>query len=89
MSAQVAGPPNPPPAGTTPAASAKPDSVSPRPAAPRSSGGQRPEKVRVKNRQTMAEIARAYGTSVPAIMMENNMVTDQVRPGQVLKLPRK
>jgi len=45
--------------------------------------------VRVKNRQTMAEIARAYGTSVPAIMMENNMVTDQVRPGQVLKLPRK
>ena len=89
VSAQVAGPPNPPPAGTTPAASAKPDSVSPRPAAPRSSGGQRPEKVRVKNRQTMAEIARAYGTSVPAIMMENNMVTDQVRPGQVLKLPRK
>jgi len=37
----------------------------------------------------MADIARAYGTSIPAIMMENNLVTDQVRPGQVLKLPRR
>ena len=49
--------------------------------------GKRPEKVRVKNGQTMDDIARAYGTSVPAIMMLNNLVTDRVRPGQVLKLP--
>jgi LysM repeat protein len=35
----------------------------------------------------MDDIARAYGTSVPAIMMLNNLVTDRVRPGQVLKLP--
>lgn len=51
--------------------------------------GPRPEKVRVKNGQTMNDIARAYGTSVPAIMMENNLVTDRVHPGQVLKLPRR
>jgi len=37
----------------------------------------------------MAEIARTYGVSVAAIMMENNMVSDQVRAGQTLKLPRK
>jgi LysM repeat protein len=37
----------------------------------------------------MADIARAYGTSVAAIMMENNMVTDRVHSGQVLKLPRR
>jgi LysM repeat protein len=37
----------------------------------------------------MAVIARTWGTSVAAIMMENNLVSDQVRPGQVLKLPRK
>jgi LysM repeat protein len=51
--------------------------------------GPRPEKVRVKNGQTLADIARIYGTSVPAIMMENNMTRDGVNPGQVIRLPRK
>jgi LysM repeat protein len=37
----------------------------------------------------MAEIGRTYGVSVASIMMENNMVSDRVRAGQVLKLPRK
>jgi LysM repeat protein len=49
----------------------------------------RPEKVRVKSGETMADIAARYGTSVPAIMMENNLVSDRARPGQVLRLPRK
>jgi LysM repeat protein len=53
-------------------------------------GGPRPEKVRVKSGQTLADIARLYGTSVAAIMMENDMTTqDVVHPGQVIKLPRK
>jgi LysM repeat protein len=69
------------------AAAARPDSAKAASSAPVQ--GPRPEKVRVRNGQTMGDIARAYGTSVPAIMMENNMVTDQVRPGQVLKLPHR
>jgi LysM repeat protein len=30
-----------------------------------------------------------YGTSAAAIMMENNLVSDRVHSGQVLKLPPK
>jgi LysM repeat protein len=37
----------------------------------------------------MADIARTFRISVAAIMMENNLVSDRVRPGQVLKLPPK
>jgi LysM repeat protein len=37
----------------------------------------------------MADIAAMYGTSVAAIMMENNLTSDRVRPGQTLKLPQK
>jgi LysM repeat protein len=57
--------------------------------APQERSKPRPEKVKVKSGETMADIASRYGTSVPAIMMENNLVTDRARPGQVLKLPRK
>jgi LysM repeat protein len=89
-----------PAASATPApsAAARPDSAAARASAVAGSAavaspppipGKRPEKVRVKNGQTMDDIARAYGTSVPAIMMENNLVTDRVRPGQMLKLPRR
>jgi LysM repeat protein len=85
--------PSPTPA---PNAAARPDSAAARASAdagsaasPPPTPAKRPERVRVKNGQTMSDIARAYGTSVPAIMMENNMVTDRVHSGQVLKLPRK
>src|SRR5207302_1542455 len=47
----------------------------------------RPDKVRVKSGETMMSIARRYNTSVAAIMMENNLVSDQVRSGQMLKIP--
>ncbi len=81
--------------GTVPASGAgaagKPDSAGAGiPASQeRAENTSRPEKVRVKSGQTMADIARTFRTSVPAIMMENNLVSDRVRPGQVLKLPPK
>ena len=49
----------------------------------------RPDKVKVKSGETLADIAKRWGNSVPAIMMENNMVRDTVKPGQTLKLPPK
>jgi len=48
----------------------------------------RPAKVKVKSGETLAIIAKRYGLSPAAIMMENNMVRDEVKPGQTLKLPR-
>jgi LysM repeat protein len=88
-SAPAASPaPAPPAAAQT--APARPDTASKAAATePGPKPGPRPDKVRVKSGQTMAEIARTYGVSVASIMMENDMVTDRVRPGQVLKLPRK
>jgi LysM repeat protein len=72
------------------AAPARPDTARAQaPAPPAPNPGPRPKQVRVKSGETMAQIARTWGTSVAAIMMENNMVSDQVRPGQVLKLPRR
>ena len=46
-----------------------------------------PDKVKVKSGETMQSLAQKYNTSVAAIMMENNLVSDQVKPGQVLKIP--
>jgi len=43
--------------------------------------------VKVKSGETMQSLAQKYNTSVAAIMMENNLVSDQVKPGQVLKIP--
>jgi LysM repeat protein len=48
---------------------------------------QRPASVVVGRSDTLAGIAKQWGTSVAAIMMENNLVTDQVKPGAKLKLP--
>jgi LysM repeat protein len=48
----------------------------------------RPLKIKVKGGETMEMIAKRWKVSVPAIMMENNLVSDQVRPGQTLKLPQ-
>jgi LysM repeat protein len=36
----------------------------------------------------MADIARQWHTSVAAIMMQNNLVREQVSPGQKLKMPQ-
>lgn len=47
----------------------------------------RPEKVTVKKGETMRSIGERWGTSAAAIMMENNLVREDVKPGQVLKLP--
>lgn len=49
----------------------------------------RPAQVTVQKGESMADIAKRWGTSVPAIMMENNLVTSQVRQGQKLKLPKR
>lgn len=48
----------------------------------------RPDKVEVKKGESMSDIAKRWGTSVPAIMMENNLVSPNVKPGQKLKLPK-
>ena len=48
---------------------------------------QRPSMVVVKPGETLASLAKLYENSVPALMMENNLVSDQVKPGQKIKLP--
>jgi len=57
--------------------------VKPAPDAPR------PATVVVQKNETLADIAKRWGTSVPAIMMENNLVTSQVKAGRKLKLPKR
>ena len=47
----------------------------------------RPAVVVVAEGETMAQIARRWGTSVAAIMMTNNLVSERVVAGQKLKLP--
>jgi LysM repeat protein len=37
--------------------------------------------------ETLASIARRWGTSVASIMMANNLVNEKVAPGKKLKLP--
>ncbi|MCC6348237.1 MAG: PorV/PorQ family protein [Candidatus Eisenbacteria bacterium] len=50
--------------------------------------GPRPASVTVQKNETLADIASRWGTSVAAIMMENNLVQTRVKPGQKLKLPK-
>lgn len=57
------------------------------PSAPAPTPEARPTKVVVKSGDTLASIGRRYGISVPTLMMENNLVSDQISVGQVLKLP--
>jgi LysM repeat protein len=49
----------------------------------------RPKSVKVGPGETLDSIAERWGTSPAAIMMENNMVSDVVRVGQTLRLPRR
>jgi LysM repeat protein len=81
---------------SAPSGSATPPDAKPAPAkveAPAPQGpaksAPRPATVMVKKGETLDDIARQWGTSAAAIMMENNLVRDKVKPGQVLKLPRK
>jgi LysM repeat protein len=48
----------------------------------------RPAKVTVKSGDTLASIARQYGLTPAAIMMENNMVSENIKVGQKLKIPQ-
>jgi LysM repeat protein len=50
---------------------------------------QRPATVKVRKGDTLASIGRTYGLTYEAIMMENNMVRQDIKPGQTLKLPKK
>jgi len=67
-------------------------SVAPKPAPGRTlaesaAPAARPAWVTVKSGDTIAAIARRFDTSIPAIMMENNLVTERIRVGQKLKVP--
>jgi LysM repeat protein len=42
----------------------------------------------VKSGDTLASIARQYGLTPAAIMMENNMVSENIKVGQKLKIPQ-
>lgn len=81
--------PAPPPAPVVEAPKAPAPSPAPAPAPEKAKDEPRPEKVKVKDGETLADIAKRWGNSVPAIMMENNMVRETVKPGQTLKLPPK
>jgi LysM repeat protein len=61
----------------------EPEREAPVPSSPR------PATVVVQKNETLADIAKRWGTSVPAIMMENNLVQASVKPGQKLKLPKR
>lgn len=49
----------------------------------------RPAQVTVEKGETLESIAKRWGTSGAAIMMENNLVSTTVKPGQKLKLPKR
>jgi LysM repeat protein len=43
----------------------------------------------VKNNDTLTKLAKAHGTTVPALRKANHLRTDQIRVGQKLKIPGK
>ncbi|MFN8586252.1 MAG: PorV/PorQ family protein [Candidatus Eisenbacteria bacterium] len=58
----------------------------PQPVAP-PAPAKRPAVIVVQPGQTLADLARQWDNSVPSLMMENNLVSEQVKPGQKLRLP--
>jgi LysM repeat protein len=60
-----------------------PPEVSPAPAAT----PVRPNRVTVRAGETITSIAKRWGVSPEALMMHNDLVSPDVKPGQVLKLP--
>lgn len=78
--------------GGAPAAAAQPVSsrapeVHVVPRSPSTPRGPRPTAVEVQTGETLASLAKRWDTSVPRLMMENNLVTEHVKPGRKLKLP--
>lgn len=49
--------------------------------------GPRPASVVVQSGETLADLAKRWDTSVPKLMMDNNLVTDRPKAGTRLKLP--
>jgi LysM repeat protein len=47
----------------------------------------KPVKIHVKKGETLESIAKRFDTTKAAIMMENNLVTEKLHPGQELKIP--
>jgi LysM repeat protein len=77
------------PADASAAPAAKPKSADEAKVADKPAGDEpRPATVKVKAGDTLAAIGRRYGLSAAAIMMENNLVSDRITVGQVLKLPK-
>lgn len=80
------------PAVATPPAPAKPVVVEPKvekPAEPAKPvvPAVRPVKIVVQAGETLADLAKRWDTSVARLMMENNLVSESVKPGKALKLP--
>jgi len=75
-----------PVAQETPAVQEKPAVHEEKPAKPEKAE-KRPTKVKVRSKESLADIARRWNTTPAAIMMENNLTSDRVKPGQTLKLP--
>lgn len=44
---------------------------------------------KVKSGDTLTKIAHDYGTTVKALRSENNLTTDRIKVGQILKIPAK
>ena len=89
--------PTPPPATLTPGpvpslppAPATPEATSPAPGSSSTEPAKpevRPTTVTLGHGETLADLARKWNTTVPAIMMLNNLVSERVQPGTKLKLP--
>ena len=47
----------------------------------------KPVKIHVKKDETLDSIAKRFGTTKAALMMENNMASERIRPGQELRIP--
>ena len=84
-SASLAVTKEPAPADSAPKPS--PAIAKPAPAATAPASAPRPDKVRLKAGETLIQLARRYDTTVAALMMENDLVNDQVKVGQVIKIP--
>jgi len=69
--------------------SASGDRETRRPTSTATSPPERPTKIVVAKGETLEIIARRWKTSVSALMMLNNLMRPEVRPGQVLLLPEK
>ena len=74
-------------AAPTPATPPAVAEVKPAPAPPAAPIIIRPSTVVVAAGETLAMLAKRWDTTVPALMMANNLVREQVAPGTRLKLP--